>query len=60
MTNGSPLRCAADVMASFIWDRRSGDQIAWIENDRDVYSVVTKQKFATVCDGKLYGFEDAG
>jgi hypothetical protein len=35
-------------MASFIWDRRSGDQIAWIENDRDVYSVVTKQKFATV------------
>ena len=44
-------------MASFIWDRRSGDQIAWIENDRDVYGVVTKQKFATVCDGKLYGLD---
>ena len=38
----------------FIWDRKSGKQIAWIEKDRDVYSVVTKQKFATVRDGKLY------
>jgi hypothetical protein len=41
-------------MTSFIWDRRSGKQIAWIENDHDVYSVVTKRKFATVRDGKLY------
>ena len=41
-------------MTSFIWDRQSGKQIAWIENDHDVYSVVTKRKFATVRDGKLY------
>ena len=33
---------------------KSGEQIAWIENDHDVYSVVTKRKFATVRDGKLY------
>jgi hypothetical protein len=37
----------------FIWDRQSGKQIAWIENDHDVYSVVTKRKFATVRDGRL-------
>jgi hypothetical protein len=41
-------------MTSFIWDRQSGKQIAWIKNDHDVYSVVTKRKFATVRDGKLY------
>ena len=38
----------------FIWDRKSGEQIAWIANDHDVYSIATKQKFATVRDGKLY------
>jgi hypothetical protein len=38
----------------FIWDQKSGKQIAWIENDRDVYSVATKQKFAMVRDGRLY------
>ena len=38
----------------FIWDQKSGKQIAWIENDYDVYSVATKQKFATVRDGRLY------
>jgi hypothetical protein len=41
-------------MADHIWDRKTGEQIAWIENDHDVYSVATKQKFATVYDGKLY------
>jgi len=41
-------------MTRFIWDRQSGKQIAWIENDHDVYSVVAKRKFATVRDGKLY------
>jgi hypothetical protein len=44
-------------MADFIWDRKSGDQIAWIENDHDVYSAVTKQKFATVRDRKLYALD---
>jgi len=29
-----------------IRDWKSGDQIAWIENDHDVYSVSTKHKFA--------------
>ena len=38
----------------FIWNQKSGKQIAWIENDHDVYSVATKQKFATMRDGSLY------
>jgi len=41
-------------MADHIWDRKTGEQIAWIENGHDVYSVATMQKFATVNDGKLY------
>ena len=41
-------------MADHIWDRKTGEQIAWIENGHDVYSVGTKQKFATIYDGKLY------
>ncbi len=41
-------------MADHIWDRKTGEQIAWIENGHDVYSVETKQKFATIYDGKLY------
>jgi hypothetical protein len=49
----SAFRRHAENMTSFIWDRQSGKQIAWIENDHDVYSVVTKRKFATVRDGKL-------
>jgi hypothetical protein len=41
-------------MSDHIWDRKTGEQIAWVENGCDVYSVATMQKFATVRDGKLY------
>ena len=37
-----------------IRDWKSGDQIAWIEDDRDVYSVATKHKFAMVRGFNLY------
>lgn len=37
-----------------IRDWKSGDQIAWIEDDRDVFSVATKHKFATVRGVNLY------
>lgn len=38
----------------FIWDSRTGDQIAWIQDDGDVFSVATKRKFATVRGSDLY------
>ena len=37
-----------------IRDWRSADQIAWIEDDCDVYSVATKHKFAMVRGFSLY------
>jgi hypothetical protein len=37
-----------------IRDWRSGDQVAWIEDDRDVYSVATKHKFAMVQGFSVY------
>ena len=37
-----------------IRDWKSGDQIAWIEDDRDVYSAATKHKFAVVRGFSLY------
>jgi hypothetical protein len=38
----------------FIWDRKNGDQIAWIESGTDVFSAATKRKFATVRRSNLY------
>jgi hypothetical protein len=37
-----------------IRDWKSGDQIAWIEDDRDMYSVATKHRFATVRGFNVY------
>lgn len=44
-------------MAGFIWDRKSGEQIAWIENDHSVCSVTTKRKFATERNGELLSLD---
>jgi hypothetical protein len=41
-----------------IWDRNTGRQLAWIQNDRDVYSVETGKKFATVRDRELFSLQD--
>jgi hypothetical protein len=37
-----------------IRDWKSGDQVAWIEDDRDVYSVATKHRFATIRGFNVY------
>jgi hypothetical protein len=42
------------MSTGFIWDRKTGEQIAWIENGTDVFSVATKRKFATVDGSDLY------
>ena len=38
----------------FIRDGKTGDQIAWIEDGKDVFSVATHEKFATVRGTDLY------
>lgn len=51
-TEEASRRNARVVASGFIW--AGGDQIAWIESG-DVFSVATKQKFATLDeDGNLY------
>jgi hypothetical protein len=40
-------------MTDFVWDAK-GMQIAWIDRNHSVFSVVTKEKFATVRDRELY------
>jgi hypothetical protein len=42
------------MSTGFIWDHKSSNQIAWIENGADVFSVATKRKFATVRGSDLY------
>jgi hypothetical protein len=42
------------MSTGFIWDRKSGNQIAWIEQGTDVFSVETKRKFATIRGSDLY------
>lgn len=41
-------------MNEAIWDRKTGKQLGWVADERDVYSSATKQKIATVRDGNLY------
>jgi hypothetical protein len=41
-------------MNEAIWDRKTGKQLGWVADGRDVYSSTTKQKIATVRDGNLY------
>jgi hypothetical protein len=38
----------------FIRNGKTGDQIAWIEDGKDVFSVATHEKFATVRGTDLY------
>jgi hypothetical protein len=46
------------VRRAGIWDRQTGKQIAWVENDHDVYSLATERKFATVREnGNLYSLD---
>jgi hypothetical protein len=41
-------------MNEAIWDRKTGKQLGWVADGRDVFSAATKQKFATVREGNLY------
>jgi hypothetical protein len=41
-------------MNEAIWDRKTGKQIGWVADSRDVFSCATEQKIATVRDGNLY------
>jgi hypothetical protein len=41
-------------MRELIWDRKTGKQIGWVEEGRDVFSSTTEQKIATVREGNLY------
>jgi hypothetical protein len=42
------------MASGFIWDRKTGEQIAWIKDEIDVYSVATEQPFAKLLGGELY------
>jgi|GEM_PF-4906828 hypothetical protein len=45
-------------MRSGIWDRRTGKQIGWVDNGRDVYNLTTEHKFATLGEnGSLYSLD---
>jgi hypothetical protein len=43
-------------MTDFVWDAK-GKQIAWIDRNHDVFSVATKEKFATVRNRELYSLQ---
>jgi hypothetical protein len=44
------------VMGDSIWDD-SNVQIAWTDNNDNVFSVATKEKIATVRNGELYSLQ---
>jgi len=41
-------------MNETIWDRKTGKQLGWVADGREVYSAATEQKIATVHEGNLY------
>jgi hypothetical protein len=43
-------------MGDPIWNDK-GNQIGWVENGRDVFSVETMRKFATTRDGQLFSLQ---
>jgi hypothetical protein len=42
------------MASGFIWDRKTGEQVGWIQDGTDVYSVATERKFATLRGTDLY------
>jgi hypothetical protein len=41
-------------MKDCIWDRQTGEQVAWVENGLYVFSIEPEKLIATVRDGRLY------
>jgi hypothetical protein len=37
-----------------IWDKKTGNQLGWVADGRDVYSCVNNEKIATLREGNLY------
>jgi hypothetical protein len=46
----------AAMTTGFIY-HDNGRRIAWVENDRDVFSVATEKKIATMQDGQLHSLQ---
>jgi hypothetical protein len=44
-------------MNEAIWDKRTGKQLGWVADGRDVFSCETEKKIATLRDGNLYSLK---